>query len=211
MTGTDDDNRHDTLPTSVEDLNALHGVPYDMPPSLDGFYRIYVQAQVRYAATVLGDKDAAKTVVRHLYHHLAMHWAAVRLEECGTEAYAWRHLKRLVDDQARALFPGDPVGAARAAGDRTHAAHAAAREMLRAMRSQMADLDSPVGLYTAMSGLPERQFDVIVLHYALGYCSQQVGHIMGIQPSTVRTHRRLARERIAAKLGIGLGDDEEKE
>ena len=211
MTATEDDDSHDTMPTSVEDLNALRGIPYEMPSALDAFYRIYAQAQVRYAATILDDKDAAKTVVRHLYRHLAMNWAAVQLEEGGAEAYAWRNLKRLVDEQARAPFPGDPVAAARAARDRSHAAREAAREMLRAMRSQMADLDSPVGLYAAMSNLTERQFDVIVLHYSLGYDSQQVAHIMGIYPGTVRAHRCLARERIAAELGIDLGDDEEKE
>lgn len=211
MTSTEDSDRHDTLPATIEDLSALHGVPYEMPSALDAFYRIYVRAQIRYAGTILGDKEAAKTVVRRLYHHLAMNWAAVQLEECGAEAYAWRNLKRLVDDQAREPFAEDPLAAVLAARDRTHAAHEAAREMLRAMRSRMADLDSPAGLYTAMSSLPERQFDVIVLHYALGYCSQQVAHIMGIHPSTVRTHRRLARERIAARLGIDLGNDEEKE
>ncbi|WP_051742405.1 RNA polymerase sigma factor [Streptomyces xylophagus] len=211
MTGSEDDDSHDTMPTSVEDLKALRGIPYEMPSALESFYRTYAQAQVRYAATILNDKDAAKTVVRHLYRHLAMNWAAVQLEECGAEAYAWRNLKRLVDDQARAPFPGDPLGAALAARDRAHAGHEAAREMLRSMRSQMADLDSPIGLYTALGGLPERQFDVIVLHYALGYCSQQVAHIMGIHPSTVRAHRSRARERIAAELGIDLGDDEEKE
>lgn len=38
-----------------------------------------------------------------------------------------------------------------------------------------------------------------------------VANIMGINAGTVRTHRRLARKRIATKLGIDLGDDEEKE
>ncbi|GGN45779.1 sigma-70 family RNA polymerase sigma factor [Streptomyces fuscichromogenes] len=211
MTGPEDSDRHDTLPTSVEDLNALHGIPYEMPTALDAFYRTYVRAQVRYAAVILGDKDAAKTVVRRLYHHLAMNWTAARTEEGGAEAYAWRNLKRLVDDRAREPFGNDHLAAAVAARDRTHAVHEAAREMLRKMHSQMADLDSPAGLYTAMSLLPERQFDVIVLYYCLGFNSEQVADIMGIQSSTVRTHRRHARRRIAARLGIDLGDDEEKE
>ncbi len=194
MTGTEDDDSYDTMPTSIEDLKALRGIPYEMPPALDAFYRIYAQAQVRYAATILDDKDAAKTVVRHLYRYLAMNWAVAQLEEeGGAQAYAWRNLKRLVDDQARAPFPEDPLAAALAARNRSHAAWEAAREMLRTIRSQMADLDSPVGLYTAMGHLTERQFDVIVLHYSLGYDSQQIAHIMGIYPSTVRAHRRLAR------------------
>nr|WP_268256793.1 sigma factor-like helix-turn-helix DNA-binding protein [Streptomyces spiralis] len=62
-----------------------------------------------------------------------------------------------------------------------------------------------------MAALPERQFDVIILQYVLGYPSKQVANIMGINAGTVRTHRRLARKRVATKLGIDLGDDEEKE
>jgi RNA polymerase sigma-70 factor (ECF subfamily) len=79
------------------------------------------------------------------------------------------------------------------------------------MRSHLAALESPLGLYTAIAALPERQFDVILLQYVLGYPSQQIAHIMGINAGTVRTHRRLARKRIATKLRIDLGDDEEKE
>lgn len=211
MTSIEDSDRPDTVPISIDDLNALQGISYEMPSTPDTFYRTYVRAQVRYAANILGDNDAAKTVVRRLYRHLAMNRAAVRFEEGGAEAYAWRNLKRLVDDQAREPFVNDPLGAVLAARDRTDAAHEAAREMLREMHARMADLDSPAGLYTALSLLSERQFDVMVLHYALGYRSLQVADIMGLHPSTVRTHRRQARERIAARLGIDLGDDEDKE
>ncbi|MFB7091528.1 RNA polymerase sigma factor, partial [Streptomyces sp. NPDC056296] len=72
-------------------------------------------------------------------------------------------------------------------------------------------IDSPLGLYTAITALPERQFDVIILQYVLGYPCKQAANIMGITAATARTHRRLARKRIATKLGIDLGDDEEKE
>jgi len=210
MASTEDSDRQDTLPTSIEDLHALRGIRYEMPPPLDALYRTYARAQVRYAAAVLGDKEGAKAVVRRLYRHLALNWAVVRLEDDGPEAYAWRNLKRLVEAKAREPFDEDPLGAVTAALDRGHAAHEAAQEILRAMHAQIADLESPAGLYTAMSTLPERQFDVIVLHYSLGYTSSQVAEIMGLHPSTVRTDRRLAVERIAARLGIEL-DDEDKE
>ncbi|AZP22781.1 sigma-70 family RNA polymerase sigma factor [Streptomyces aquilus] len=208
MASTEDSDRQGTLPASIEDLRALRGIRYEMPPALDALYRAYARAQVRYAAAILGDKEAATTVVRHLYRHLALNWAIVRLDDDGPEAYAWRNLKLLVGAKARELFDENPLGAVTAALDRGHAAHEAAQEMLRAMHAQIADLDSPAGLYTAMSTLPERQFDVIVLHYFLGHTSPQVAEIMGLHPSTVRTHRRLARERIAARLGIELDDEE---
>ncbi|MFY4719757.1 RNA polymerase sigma factor [Streptomyces sp. LaBMicrA B280] len=79
------------------------------------------------------------------------------------------------------------------------------------MRSQMADLESPIGLYTAIAVLPERQFDVVIMQFVLGYPPKKVAEIMGIHVGTVRTHWRVARRRIATELGIKLGDDEEKE
>jgi RNA polymerase sigma factor (sigma-70 family) len=211
MTSAEDSDAPHTLPTPLEGLGSLSGIQYKMPPTLDAFYRRYARAQVRYAATILGDKDTAKTLVRHLYNHLAISWAAILTEESDVGAYAWRTLKRLVDDQERKALAGDARSAAMAARDRTAAVHEAVRATLAVMRSQMADLESPIGLFTAIAALPERQFDVIVLHYTLGYSSNQVAEIMGIHPGTVRTHRRLARERIAARLSLDLGDDEDKE
>jgi RNA polymerase sigma-70 factor (ECF subfamily) len=200
-----------TLPADFEELNALYGIHYEMPPSLDAFYRRYARAQVRYAATVLGNKGAAKTVVRGLYTHLALNWGAVLLEEGGPEAYAWRALKLRVETHARMTVVPAADGRSRTAStnDRTTAVYEAVRATLSVMRTQMADLDSPIGLYTAIAALPERQFDVIILHFALGYTAKQVAEIMGIHEGTVRTHRRVARQSIAAKLGIDLGDDEE--
>jgi DNA-directed RNA polymerase specialized sigma24 family protein len=211
MTGTEDSERRPhILPTSNEDLDALYGYQYEMPSTLDAFYRAHARPQIRYAAAILDDEDAAKTVVRRLYHHLAVHWAAIQLQECSAAAYAWRTLKRLVDSRARQTVDSDVLSVFLTVRDAA-AMHEAVRAMLGMMRSRMADLESPASLYRTMTALPERQFDVIVLHYALGYPSQQVADLMGIQPCTVRAHRRLARERIAARLGIDLGDDEEKE
>ncbi|MFF0465722.1 RNA polymerase sigma factor [Streptomyces mexicanus] len=209
---SEDSDAH-TLPTSFEELNALYGIHYEMPTSLDGFYRRYARAQVRYAATILGSKDAAKTVVRSLYTHLALNWSAILLQEGGPEAYAWRALKLRVETHARMTIAPTADGRSRTAStnDRTTAVYEAVRATLSDMRTQMADLDSPIGLYTAIAALPERQFDVIILLFALGYTVKQVAEIMGIHEGTERTHRRVARQSIAAKLGIDLGDDEEKE
>ncbi|MGD1221985.1 MULTISPECIES: RNA polymerase sigma factor [Streptomyces] len=212
MTSTEDSDAH-TLPISCEELNALNGIHFEMPASLDAFYRRYSRPQVRYASTILGSTEAAKAVVRSLYTHLALNWAAVLLQEGGPEAYAWRALKMRVETHARMTYTPTADGRSTTAStnDRTTAVHEAVRATLSAVRTQMASLDSPIGLYTAIAALPERQFDVIILQYALGYPSRHAAEIMGIHEGTVRTHRRLARQRIAAKLDIDLGDDEEKE
>ncbi|MFF4442836.1 RNA polymerase sigma factor [Streptomyces sp. HUAS 14-6] len=212
MTGTEDSGAH-ALPASFEELEALKGIQYDMQASLDAFYRMYARPQVDYATTVLGDRRAAKTVVRSLYTHLALNWDAVLFQEGGPEAYAWRALKLRVETHARMTIAptADGRSTAPSANDRTTAVHDAVRATLGAMRSQLADAESPLGLYTAIAALPVRQFDVIILNYVLGYPCSRVADIMGISAGTVRTHRRQARKHIAAKLGIDLSDDEEKE
>ncbi|GAB7101767.1 hypothetical protein JCM4814A_00810 [Streptomyces phaeofaciens JCM 4814] len=212
MTSTEDSGAH-ALPGSFRELDALCGVHYEMPPSVDAFWGRYARAHVDYATAVLGDKEAAKKVVRSLYTQLALNWDAILLEEGGPEAYVWRALKLRVETHARmAVAPaGDGCRGAASAHDRTTAVHDAVRATLGAMRSRLADADSPLGLYTAIATLPVRQFDVVILNYVLGYTIGRVADIMGISAGTVRFHRRQARKHLAAKLGINLGDDEEKE
>ncbi|MEW2623675.1 sigma-70 family RNA polymerase sigma factor [Streptomyces sp. NPDC048106] len=209
---SEDSDAH-TLPVSFEDLNALHGIHYEMSPALDAFYRQYARPQLRYATTMLGSKEAAKAVVRSLYTHLALNWQDALRQEGGPEAYAWRALKLRVETHARMTIAPTADGRSRTAStnDRTAAVYEAVRATLSAMRDKMADLESPIGLYTAIAALPERQFDVIIMQFVLGYPPKTVAEIMGIHVGTVRTHRRVARQRIATELGIDLGDDEEKE
>ncbi|WEO93442.1 sigma-70 family RNA polymerase sigma factor [Streptomyces sp. FXJ1.172] len=211
MTGTENSGHH-RLGASLNELDGLQGIQYEMPATLDAFYRRYARPQVEYAATVLGDKEAAKAVVRTLYTHLAQNWDAVLFQKGGPEAYAWRALKLRVETHARmAIVPTtDGCSTSASANDRTTAVHDAVRATLGMMRSQLAAAESPLGLYTAIAALPIRQFDVVILHYVLGYPSSRVADIMGITAATVRTHRRSARRHIAAKLGIAL-DDEDKE
>ncbi|MFJ5035702.1 RNA polymerase sigma factor [Streptomyces sp. NPDC088560] len=209
---SDDSDAH-TLPSSFEELNTLHGIHYEMPQALDAFYRRYARPQMRYAATILGSEEAARAVVRNLYTHLALNWSVILLEDGGPEAYAWRALKLRVETHARMTIVPSADGRSRTAStnDRTTAVYEAVRATLSDVRSQMADLESPIGLYTAIAALPERQFDVIILLFALGYSVKQVAEFMGIHEGTVRTHRRVARRSIAAKLGISLDDVEEME
>ncbi|WP_411092123.1 sigma-70 family RNA polymerase sigma factor [Streptomyces sp. 049-1] len=213
MAVPEDSNTPYTLPTPSKELSALQGIHYEMPSDLDAFYRMYARPQLRYAATVLGDMKAALQVVRRLYGHLALNWSVVLLQDGGPEAYAWRVLKMRVEMHLRMnVGPSADGRSTTPAGTaRTTAIHDAVRATLEHMRTQLAAIESPLGLYTAIATLPERQFDVILLQYVLGYPCKQAADIMGITAATARTHRRLARKRIATKLGIDLGDDEEKE
>ncbi|MEW1699298.1 MULTISPECIES: sigma-70 family RNA polymerase sigma factor [unclassified Streptomyces] len=190
----------------LEELRNLEGIEYEMTPDQEAFYDLYARAHLRYAHTMLGSKQAARAVVRRLYSHLALNWANVLKEE-SMEAYAWKLLKQRVETHLR--LTGQPPQIVQ-----TAAFEQAARATLEAIRKQFAVLESALGLYSAIAALPERQFDVVVMHYVLGYPSAKVATIMGIKPDTVRTHRRQARKRIATKLGLSpdaAADETEKE
>lgn len=180
------------------DLHALTGMSYEMPPDLERCFARYAKPQLRYAHSMLGDKEAAKAVVRRCYRHLALNWRNVQKEE-SPEAYAWKLLKQRVEIHLRLAGQPAPSQMVQSAAFQ-HTARAA----LEAARQQFTAMESALGLYTAIAGLPERQYDVIVLHYVLGYPSRHIAHIMGIKADTVRSHRRLARQRMAIKLGLSI-------
>lgn len=57
---------------------------------------------------------------------------------------------------------------------------------------------SPSMLYATVSQLPERQYDVMVLRYALGYEDEQVARLLGLGENTVRSLVRLATRLLTA-------------
>lgn len=209
--GSEDENGVQFTSSTAEDLNALHSIEYVMPPTLEAFISLYSRPHLRYAHTMLGDKEAAIAVIRRCYSHLALNWAVVLKQE-SPEGYAWRLLKQRVELHARITGSTQGRNPSAKPGRRAAIMQRTARATLEAMRQQLKVMESPLGLYTAIAALPERQYDVIVLHYVLGYPTHQVANLMGIKPDTVRGHRRSARERIASKLGLNISaGDEEKE
>ncbi|MFF1698124.1 RNA polymerase sigma factor [Streptomyces sp. NPDC058257] len=184
-------------------LDNLTGLSYEIPPDLEALFAVCERPHLRYALRMLGDKQAAKNVVRRCFGHLALNWPHVAKEE-SPEAYAWKLLKQRVETQLR--LAGRPVGSPSA---QAAALQDTARATLEAVRCKFAAMESPLGLYTAIAGLPERQYDVFVLYYVLGYTSPHIAKVMGIKPDTVRYHRRLAYQRIAIKLGLSITNETE--
>jgi RNA polymerase sigma factor (sigma-70 family) len=172
----------------------LAEVQYTLPPALEAFHDLYVKAYLNYAHTMLGDKDAAIAVVRRCFSHLALNWERV-IQEASPETYAWALFKQRVGTHQR--LAGQALQMVE-----TAAFQRTARAVLQAVRCRFEAMESSLGLYTPIATLPERQYDVIVLLYVLGYSSERVAHIMGVTRDTVRLHRRLARRRIAKKLGL---------
>ena len=88
-------------------------------------------------------------------------------------------------------------------------ARAVRRELLD-YRERFALLESELGLYTAIAHLPERQYDIVVLRYVLGYTDEQISYCTGIKISTVRSNARHAKRRLARELNMATEPETEE-
>jgi RNA polymerase sigma factor (sigma-70 family) len=162
--------------------------------TFDAFYDTHHQAWLRFAHLQVGSRAAAEQVVSHAATRLAENWAHVLRQET-VQAYAWAVLKEHV-----AHWLGEH--ARPPALVETAAFAAAVRRLLEVSRERFAVLESEIGLYAAISRLPERQYDVIVLRYVLGYPDSEVAGYLGMKDATVRSNVRWAKRRLATELGI---------
>ncbi|MFC5722412.1 RNA polymerase sigma factor [Streptomyces gamaensis] len=63
----------------------------------------------------------------------------------------------------------------------------------------------------AMAQLPERCYDVVLLHCVLGYPQQHVADFLGVSCATVRSHVRGAHRRLARETGIDRTTETDEE
>jgi RNA polymerase sigma-70 factor (ECF subfamily) len=163
-----------------------------LPPDFLAFHQLYRSAYVRWAELHLGTRAAAEEAVDHAFTHLAAEWRQV-LRHDSPAGRAWEILKRHTAEAARAA--GRPVGAvdAAAAFD-THA--------LRTAVDPVGELAETLSVYRAIGDLPERQRDVIVLRYCLGYDVRETADILGVSEPGVRSTARYARHRLQELLGL---------
>ncbi|MEU3184049.1 sigma factor-like helix-turn-helix DNA-binding protein [Streptomyces sp. NPDC006923] len=163
--------------------------------TFDAFDAHHHTLWLRYAHTQVGSRAAAEAVVDALCARLLDDWPHVLVQE-SVPQYAWAILK---EEVARWLGEHDlePVLVD------TAAFLAAIRKLLLyEMRDQFAVLQGEIGLYAAISRLPERQYDVVVLRYVLRIPDEVVAEYMGIEVATVRSHVRHARRRLARDLDV---------
>ncbi|GAB2609750.1 SigE family RNA polymerase sigma factor [Streptomyces capparidis] len=168
--------------------------------TFEAFHDAHHRAWLRFAHLQVGDRSAAEHVVEAAAARLAENWTHVLGQE-AMQAYAWGVLKEHVAEWLQAR--GRP-----SAMVETAAFAAAVSRMLDVSRERFAVLESRIGLYSAISRLPERQYDVIVLRYVLGYSDPKVAWFLGIQENTVRSHARWAKRRLSKELGVAWRDGE---
>ncbi|GHE24180.1 sigma-70 family RNA polymerase sigma factor [Streptomyces capillispiralis] len=71
---------------------------------------------------------------------------------------------------------------------------------LEYIRSQLEIDSSNNDLYKAILELPEQQFTVIVLHYLLGYRTDEIARYLGMHPNSVRYRIRRSQLRLCVSL-----------
>jgi len=156
------------------------------------FYQEYQGVWRAYAYAQTGSLDVADQIVDDVTAQLVDLWACASGPD-DVERYAWALLKTTIvrwlnDRQARSAFVETLVF------DRTALAMDYVRERFNL-------IEESLSLYTAVSRLPEREYDVIVLRYVLGYSTVQAAAVLGIDARSVNRYIRSAKRYLARELG----------
>jgi RNA polymerase sigma-70 factor (ECF subfamily) len=156
------------------------------------FYQEYQEVWRAYAYAQTGSLEIADQIVDDVTAQLADLWACASGPE-DVQRYAWALLKTTIvrwlnDRQARSAFVETLVF------DRTALAMDYVRERFNL-------IEESLSLYAAVSRLPEREYDVIVLRYVLGYSTMQAAAVLGIDARSVNRHIRSAKRLLVRELG----------
>ncbi|WP_046728039.1 sigma-70 family RNA polymerase sigma factor [Streptomyces humi] len=191
---------HDDAPEGTPDaeprsaLSQSMFLPLDLPLDFEAFYLGHQEPFHAYAEVHFGTREVAEEVIHEVFLQIHAGWTEL-LSSGSLEQGAWAIMRRAVHDRldregrAPAFVINGPIAQALAP------ALATARDKLQKM-------ESTSGLYEAISELPNRQFEVIVLRYILGYPTAKVAWYVGIDERTVGHHLRRGKERLRVKLGL---------
>lgn len=179
-----------TQPSSTQRSVTTPAAP--LPPDFRAFHQLYRPAYVRWAELHLGARQDAEEAVDRTFEQLAEDWSAA-LTMDSPASYAWTILKDCT------------LRAARARGRRPVVMDTAAFETsaLHNAVDPIGELEDSLSIYQAIRELPDRQHDVIVLLYCLGYSAMETADILGISVAGVHSTARYARHRLKEALGLG--------
>lgn len=184
----------ETLP--AVSTSAVGAPPHQLPLDFEAFYVVNVAAFHDYAEVSLGNRAEAEELVHRAFLEILGNWQSL-LADGNLEQRAWAIVRRAVsrrlegDDRPPALAINGPILRALRAG------------LMSSARQQMSLMESSRGLYAAIAALPNRQFDVMVLKYILGYGSPRIAWLLGLKNErTVDYHLRRAKERLSRDLGL---------
>lgn len=154
----------------------------------DAFVQSNIPLWIRFADLHVGNREEAELIAFEIAFQLHERWEHVLHQE-NVERHALDLLRgEIVRWCAEHGVPGAMVP------------RAAFLRAMRASRRHFQILEESIGVFTAISQLPDGQYLVIVLRFVLGYEVKEVARVMGISPGTVATHTYHARQRLIAQL-----------
>jgi RNA polymerase sigma-70 factor (ECF subfamily) len=184
VTGTDLPGRRVRRGSESEHL----GQPLDF----QAFHTMYRGPYVRWAQLYLGSRADAEDAVHEAFVELLAKWPTV-LSQPVPAAYAWCVAKSRVKDAARSRDRRQKM---------TDAVFASAA--LYDTTDPIGELETGLALWQAIDALPERQHDVFLMRFNLGYPTRKTAGVLGMSEATVRSTVRDARRRLAAALDLDL-------
>ncbi|WP_078897640.1 RNA polymerase sigma factor [Streptomyces rimosus] len=177
---------------------GTHTLPsIGLPADFRAFHQLYRAGYIRYAELYLKSRADAEEAVDLAFEQLMLAWPTV-LRQAVPEAYAWRVVKHRTIDHARAR--GRRPVVVDVAAFETHS--------LRHALDPISELEESLTLYQTLAALPERQRDVMLLRYALGYATKETARLMGITEAGVRSTIRHALRRLRQAFGLEEGEDD---
>jgi RNA polymerase sigma-70 factor (sigma-E family) len=150
-------------------------------------YQTYYDVLVRTAALLVGDVATAEDVVQESF--IAMHGAWWRLRD---KSRTLPYLRRAVINKSRSVLRH------RAVADR----HVRARtlELPSAEESALAGVQRS-SVLAALSELPSRQREVVILRYYADLSEAEIAATLGISRGSVKSHTARAKGSLRAVLG----------
>ncbi|MFB7382888.1 RNA polymerase sigma factor [Kitasatospora purpeofusca] len=167
----------------------------------DAFFEHYHQRYLDYARAqlTLSEPEQVQDLVEDVFAHLGADWDQV-LTRPNPVGHAWGLLRFAVENERRRRGEVLMLVEQSVFMD---AANRATRPVFEA-------LEDGLGVYHAISRLPERQYDALLFNRFLEYSTADTAAVMGISPGTVRVlvHQAHSKLRKLTLLAAAESDEE---
>jgi RNA polymerase sigma-70 factor (ECF subfamily) len=152
-------------------------------PDFESFYRSEYRAVVGLAYALSGSRLAAEDIAQDAFLAAHRQWDRVAYYE---QPESW--VRRVVSNLAVSAF-------------RTKVREAGALARLKPRDEYLPSLAAEdADFWKAVRALPNRQSQVIALHYLEDRSISEIGRILGCSANTVKVHLHKGRERLARRL-----------
>lgn len=181
----------DPAPKTPDPLVGMVEVPVR---SFDDWYRGEWNQVVSLVHVLSGSRWAAKELAQDAFVEAHRRWAVISAYD---DPGAW--VRRVAVNRARSW------GRRRAAEARAYAKQVGRRRDLPAELPATAD-----AFWAAVRSLPERQAQIVALHYHDDRPVDEIGRLLDIAPGTVKTQLHRARKALATRFDLDLDPTEEE-